>query len=282
MSDITFVHLTDTHILDNPGDNTYGIDTAASFRQVIAEIEALKVEPAFVLLTGDLANHGTEAAYNHLKSLIEETIQGWNVPYFMNLGNHDTRTTFRKVFLNDESVAEEAPHYTRDMVGDVRVIMLDSKVVGGIHGHLDQVQLEWLDKQLATPAPAGTVIGLHHPPVNRGIPRKGEEMLLLDNGDALAEVIEGRDVLGILSGHTHVPASSIFAGSLISIGAATAFLGAVSTRDGGATLTGAGFNICSIRGERLITNSYILPGDREVRHSYSSADLERHVLAAAG
>lgn len=282
MSDVTFVHLTDTHILDSADDRVYGIDTAESFRNVVREIEALKVDPAFVLLTGDLANHGTEAAYRHLHRIVDETIATWGVPIFMNLGNHDTRVNYRKVFLGEDGADEYAPVYTSDMVGDIRVIMLDSKVPNGIHGHLDQEQLEWLDMELSVHAPGGTIIGLHHPPLNRGIPRMGEEMLLLDNGDELAATIEDRGVLGLLTGHTHVPASSVFAGAVHSTSAATAFLGAVATRDGGATITGAGFNICSVRGSRLIVNSHVLPGEREIRHSYSSADLARHALATAG
>jgi len=55
-----------------------------------------------------------------------------------------------------------------DVVHDVhglRIIAINSNVEGRLHGSVDDVQLTWLRSALEVPAPHGTVLVLHHPPV---------------------------------------------------------------------------------------------------------------------
>lgn len=47
----------------------------------------------------------------------------------------------------------------------LRVIALDTSVPGFHHGELGADRLEWLAGEPATPAPDGTILALHHPPV---------------------------------------------------------------------------------------------------------------------
>jgi hypothetical protein len=42
---------------------------------------------------------------------------------------------------------------------------LDTSVPGYHHGEISGRQLDWLADELATPAPDGTILALHHPPI---------------------------------------------------------------------------------------------------------------------
>ena len=274
--DRIFVHLTDTHIMSNVEDRVHGIDTAQSFRDVLSQVRSMQLEPSFFVISGDLANHGEPAAYAYFRQLLEEEVYPFNVPVFMNLGNHDNRPNFRAMVLGEELNASDEKYYYAANVGDVRVIMLDSLVPGAIHGEIGREQLDWLDALLDEPIDGGNLLAVHHPPVHRGVPRKGEHLLTLRDNSEFAEVIKGRPVLGILSGHTHVPTAAAFAGTINITAAATAFLGDPASRDGGATITGAGFNICTIRDGSLVVNPFVLEGPRTVVSRYTSADLARH------
>ena len=86
-------------------------------------------------------------------------------------------------------------------VAGYRVITLDSLVPGEVYGLISVPQLAWLQDLLAEPAPAGSVVILHHPPV--ALSRSPQSWAGLRNADALAAVIAGSDVEAVLCGHFH-------------------------------------------------------------------------------
>jgi Icc protein len=274
--ELIFFHLTDTHLTSGPGDLLFGeVDPADSFRAVAAEMRRMALAPAFVVISGDLANHGTPDAYRRLQTLLAEEIGPLDAPVLLNLGNHDSRTAFREVLLGERGVPEEAPYYYSRWFGQLRVLVLDSKVPGETYGLLGDEQLDWLGRELAQPAPEGEIVVVHHPVVHRGIKRHGEEGLILRDRAELARLVEGRNVLGILTGHTHVVTAASFGGTTAFTGTATAFIGDPSTRDGGRMLNGAGFNLCTVRDGTLIVNSVLLPSDQRELYVYRTSDLER-------
>ena len=77
--------------------------------------------------------------------------------------------------------------------------------------------LEWLTAQLAEPAPAGTILGMHHAPlpVVQDLAASWE---LLGQRD-LAAAVRGSDIRAILAGHFHQSGFGTFAG--IGVHAAT-------------------------------------------------------------
>jgi hypothetical protein len=95
-------------------------------------------------------------------------------------------------------------------VGDLRIIVLDSTVPGRAHGELRPEQLDRLRAELAEPAPAGTVLALHHPPLPSAAPLAAS-IPLLRRGD-LAAAVAGTDVRLVLAGHTHVVSSGTLGG----------------------------------------------------------------------
>lgn len=87
-------------------------------------------------------------------------------------------------------------------IGGWRLLTLDTLVPGKGHGQLGRGQLHWLGEQLASPAPLGTVLAFHHPPVAMDV--DVQRALGLQNSAELAETIRGTDVQLILCGHFHL------------------------------------------------------------------------------
>ncbi|MBM2615925.1 metallophosphoesterase [Actinoplanes sp. LDG1-06] len=188
------LHLSDTHLTAAPGPNTDGIDPRASLRRMLADCDHLTGLDA-VLVTGDVADDGSVAAYEAVRELVGGFAAGRGVPVLWTTGNHDERKAFASV-LGDDLVAATG-------IRGHRVITLDTLVPGKAYGWLGDDQLQWLRGELATPAPHGTVLAFHHPPIALPGVEVQHKLGLLNPG-ALAEAIRGSDVRLILTGHFHL------------------------------------------------------------------------------
>src|SRR5215831_18059882 len=109
MQDVTFVHLSDTHI-GPKGRLQYDTDTAANLRQVASRVRDMALDPACFIISGDLSDHGEPASYQYLRELFDEVLVPFGVPVLLNLGNHDQRVPFRRVFLGEIGASDEAAH----------------------------------------------------------------------------------------------------------------------------------------------------------------------------
>ncbi len=107
----------------------------------------------------------------------------------------------------DGQVSERA---AVSQVRGLRVITLDSLVPGSVHGQVSTAQLDWLRSVLATPAPDGSVVVLHHPPISLSAPTM--QAMVLQNPDELGQVIAGSDVRVVLCGHLHAQLSGFLYG----------------------------------------------------------------------
>ncbi|MFC6641580.1 metallophosphoesterase family protein [Sulfitobacter profundi] len=192
-----FVHLTDLHI-SHPdlADPHLQSDTPATLRRVVAVINAMDPQPAFVVASGDLTNQGDRESY----ALVREITTPLKAPLVMALGNHDKRAGFNAVFAPGLA---DAPYFHDAPQGDLHVIALDSSVPGKVAGALDDAQFEFLKAALQRHPELAKLLVIHHPP------RIDPEALAwgsLDEASSarLAEMLEGQHVAGILSGHVHV------------------------------------------------------------------------------
>ncbi|KAA9111072.1 phosphodiesterase [Microbacterium rhizomatis] len=215
----TIVHLSDTHLLD--GNTPLGgrYDTEANLLRTLEAVERLGVRPDAILFTGDLTDLGEPDAYRRLRAAVEPVAKRLGAPIVWVAGNHDERTSLRRDLLDLEPTEE--PVIGVWDLGGLRVIALDSSVPGWHHGDLDAGQLAWLRETLATPAPLGTLIALHHPPLPSHVPLF--DILELRDQGRLADAIAGTDVRGILAGHLHYSTSGMFAGIPVSVAAATCY-----------------------------------------------------------
>jgi 3',5'-cyclic AMP phosphodiesterase CpdA len=222
------VHISDTHLLGG-GKLLYG-DVPSDQHVVLAmkQLEESGIRPEAIVFTGDLADLGEPEAYERLKAIVEPAAARLGAQIIWVMGNHDERPEYSSLLFGEEPSTEP-----QDRVYDVnglRIISLDTTVPGYHHGALDDAQLEWLAAELATPAPQGTLLAVHHPPVPTPL-LWAMEMLELHGQDRLAAVLEGTDVRGILGGHLHYSTHSTFAGIPVSVAAATCYTLALTQKD---------------------------------------------------
>ncbi|MFE4727553.1 phosphodiesterase [Microbacterium sp. NPDC056736] len=215
----TLLHLSDTHLL--AGNRPLGgrFDTAANLTRTLEAAEAIGIRPDAIVFTGDLTDLGEPEAYEALRKAVEPVAARLGAPVVWVAGNHDERPAMRSALLGQD----ESQHPITGVwdLGGLRLVALDSSVPGWHHGDLDTAQLEWLRGVLAAPAPLGTILALHHPPLPSHVPLF--DILELRDQGRFAEVVAGSDVRAILAGHLHYSTSGTFAGVPVSVAAATCY-----------------------------------------------------------
>ncbi len=223
------LHLSDTHLLAG-GDRLYGsIDSEAHLRRLFDELEASDGRPEAIIFTGDLADRGEPDAYARLRAIVEPAADRLGAQVIWVMGNHDDRSSFRLQLLGE--MPSEHPIDAVYNVNGLRVITLDSTVPGFHHGEVSPEQLDWLAAELATPAPHGTLLAMHHPPVPSVLDLAVS--VELHDQAPLAEVLQGTDVRSILAGHLHYSSTATFAGIPVSVASATCYTQDLNVPTGG-------------------------------------------------
>jgi 3',5'-cyclic-AMP phosphodiesterase len=212
------VHISDTHLLES--GKLYGsVDSDGYLVSLMERLVSSGMDIDALVFTGDLADKAEPGAYRRLRDIIEPYAHKLEAAVVWVMGNHDEREPFSEILLNQEP--SSAPQDRVYDLGGLRLIALDSSVPGFHHGELTPAQLQWLANELATPAPHGTILALHHPPIPTPIVLMG--MIELEDQQALAAVVEGTDVRAVLAGHLHYTTFSTFAGVPISVAAASCY-----------------------------------------------------------
>ena len=266
------VHLSDTHLLagNRPLGGRY--DTAANLTATLAAVERTGVRPDAIVFTGDLTDLGEPEAYAALRAEVEPFAARLGAPLVWVAGNHDERPALRAALLG-AAPTEEPVTGVWDLDG-LRLIALDSTVPGWHHGDLDPGQLEWLHGVLAEPAPLGTILALHHPPLPSHIPFF--DILELRHQDALAGVIAGTDVRAILAGHLHYSTSGTFAGVPVSVASATCYTMNLQRPPAEVNGMDAGQSFHLVHAyDDTITHAVVPVGEAETAEFFSAEWLER-------
>jgi Icc protein len=273
------VHLSDTHFVAG-GAGLYGgsVDSETHLRQLFSELDASGARPEALIITGDLTDGGDPGAYEELKAIVEPAALRYGAQVVWVMGNHDDRGAFREALLGQHPSA--APVDRVHWVGGLRVIALDSTVPGHHHGEVTDAQLDWLAEELASPAPHGTILAMHHPP----IPSVLDLAVLVELRDqaGLAEVLQGSDVRSIIAGHLHYSTNSTFAGIPVSVASATCYtqdlnvpIGGTRGRDGAQA-----FNLVHVY-ENTVLHS-VVPLGQDAAVSYVDAAETALILARNG
>ncbi len=213
------IHVSDPHFLAGGASLGGRYDVEANFARTLEAIRAVHPHPTAIVVTGDLADLGEPDAYRRLRASVEPVAEELGAPVVWVAGNHDERPALRAGLLDLEPT-EEPVTGVWDL-GGLRLVALDTSVPGWHHGDLDAGQLSWLADQLAQPAPHGTLLAMHHPPLPSHLPLF--DILELRHQDELADVIRGSDVRGILAGHLHYSSHGMFAGVPVSVASATCY-----------------------------------------------------------
>ena len=223
----TIAHLSDPHLLAG-GALQYGhVDTEVRLAAALTRLARLDPAPQALVFTGDLADKGEPKAYLRLRELVEPVAASLGAQVIWVMGNHDDRAAYSRQLFDIDS--EDSQDRVHDVAG-LRVVSLDSTVPGWHHGELSRAQLDWLADVLATPAPHGTVLAVHHPPIPVPMMRLAEIIELKDQ-QPLAEVLAGSDVRAIVGGHFHFSSYSTFAGIPVSVASATCYTSELAPDD---------------------------------------------------
>jgi 3',5'-cyclic-AMP phosphodiesterase len=265
----TILHLSDTHLLPTPEDRLHGVDTFDNLRSIVDVVVESGTPLDAIVVSGDLANGGEVDSYRRLRLGLADAEAQLGVPLLVAIGNHDSRSGFREGYLGEP--ASETPYdYTR-MIGGLRFCILDSSIPGQPHGELDEAQLSWLRHQLNAPAPEGTILVLHHPPVQGPVPLIN--LLMLRNAEQLEEVIGGTDVLAVLGGHVHHPTAASFGGVLCFAAPASAYtVDPLSQGNGFRGVEGPGFGLVQVYGRRVVASAIALPTAQRELYRYDLSD----------
>lgn len=241
---LRILHLSDTH-LSAPGVLHHGaVDTLEATRRVLDACAVLP-PPDVVVVSGDVSDDGSVESYEAARDVVGGWAHARGAGVVLAAGNHDQRGPFRRVLgdghLGDGRVgdgslgdgragdgragaagvvatagAATAGATTGDPVDGVtwvrghRLLTLDSSVPGAGYGWLDAAQLDRLREELRTPAPGGTVLVVHHPPLPPVT--RLHHVLRLRGLDELAAALAGSDVRVVLAGHYHHATTGLFAG----------------------------------------------------------------------
>ncbi len=210
--------ITDTHIVPK-GELLYErVDSAANLAQVVRQIFKLDTLPNCVLLTGDLTDRGTPAAYAHLRELIAPL----TMPVYAIPGNHDRREPLRAAFSDCAWMpkgAGDPVSYSFD-IGPLRICALDTLIEGEDGGALGADQLTWLDACLSDGKDRPAIVMLHHPPVKSGIPSM--DAVRLQSPENFGAIIERHsNVERVICGHLHRTMHVRWRGTTVSVSPST-------------------------------------------------------------
>lgn len=223
MNALTIIQLTDTHIRP-AGERVHGkVDTHANLTAALRQLRDSGQRIDALVLSGDLTDNGAPEAYQRLTAAVEPVAAELGVRPIYVMGNHDERTAFAHALLGNDAAAGD-PNTSYDQVVDVgglRIIALDSTTPGRHDGRLEPAQLSWLANELRTPAPRGTLLVLHHPPIPS--PIAATEYLRLQQPEQLAEVLADSDVRLIICGHNHLTAAATLGTIPVWIGPALSY-----------------------------------------------------------
>ncbi|MGW6918898.1 metallophosphoesterase [Kitasatospora sp. NPDC054939] len=182
--------------------------------RVVGHLRSLPTPVDALLVTGDIADHGTIEEYRQAAALLELPFPVLTCP-----GNHDVRSAYRAGLLGE--APSDGPVNRLHRVGPVAVLMCDSTIPGSDEGLLDTATLDWVESSLTGLAP-GTraLIAFHQPPVvlHHPLPDAGR----LREPERLAALLDRHpEVVAVLTGHAHTAAAAQFAGRPLVVGPAT-------------------------------------------------------------
>jgi outer membrane protein assembly factor BamB/predicted phosphodiesterase len=175
-----FAFLSDTHI----GSPNGGAEE--DLRRTVADINQM-TDIAFVVITGDITELGTDAEIKLAKEILSEL----KVPYYIIPGNHDSGwsesggVTFGKVFGYDKFVF--------DYNGITFLGCASGPFVRMSDGHVPRDAVVWLDKELKKIDPKKPIIFLNHYPLDKD----------LDNWYEVIDRLKQHNTLAALCGHGH-------------------------------------------------------------------------------
>ena len=190
---LQFVHITDTHLLNQSEDSFNGLNTKNTLELVLSHIQSSYADIDFLLLTGDVSQTGDKKSYQVLKTVIHQ----YEFPIYCVPGNHDTPDFLQQISPNSPNNSVNIIQFHK-----FSLILLDSCIENKHHGIISQNCLHYLDDYLQDNPQLFNIFAIHHPPVS--INSKWLDELGLLNKSEFLSVIEKHSKESLaLFGHVH-------------------------------------------------------------------------------
>ena len=158
---LSFVQLSDSHIGFNKPPNA---DARATFREAIAKVKALPVQPDFIIHTGDVSQLSRDDEFDDAEQMLKAT----GLPIFYVPGEHDMLDPDGgKAFLNrfgKESRGTGWYSFDHRGVHFVALVNVADLKPGGM-GNLGAEQLAWLKADLAGRSSSTPIVVFAHIPL---------------------------------------------------------------------------------------------------------------------
>lgn len=196
------VQISDTHVVERGRLLYEKADTARHLAETVSEINAMRPQPAAVLITGDLVERPGPATYAHFRDLVAPL----QMPAYLMPGNHDDPALMREFFADTAMFPAAAPHF-QYAIEDLpcRVLMLNSHLDRSELPYFGPRRLAWLEEALAA-SERPTLIAIHHPPMLTGV--GFIDMAGADWYRAFSRVVNRHEhVLKVICGHGHMDLS---------------------------------------------------------------------------
>jgi Icc protein len=189
---LSFVQISDSHIGFSRPENP---DVAATFKKTIDDVNALSVQPAFVVHTGDLTHLSKPEQFDAVKGMLTQL----KAPFFVMPGEHDVIGSSDNYFAAFGT--KDAPKGWRSFdQNGVHFIVLVNVFNFEIDGKLGQEQLDWVTKDLAAQKASTPIVVFGHVPLYALYPQWG---WTTEDGAAVLAQLKRFDAVTVLNGHIH-------------------------------------------------------------------------------
>jgi Icc protein len=189
---LQIVQISDIHLFGDKEKSLLGVKTQDSFAEVINLVKS-QHKPDLILLSGDLAQDGSAAAYLR----IAEMLHDFPIPIYYIPGNHDDSSVMMQIYP-----LGNLTHHRHIVLKNWHIILLDSHIPNKVEGFLAETQLMFLEHCLQMYPEHYAIIVFHHQPVPVG--STWLDNLGLKNADRLwASLANFPKIQTILFGHVH-------------------------------------------------------------------------------
>lgn len=195
---IRIIQLTDIHLLEDSNASLKGVNTQTRFEILLKTLKDANWHNAnLILLTGDLSQDGSLAAYQRLS----EGLADFEGAVYWLPGNHDNPVHLSQGLVGKNIYPEKIVHPNMHW----QIVLLDSTYPGKIPGKMRESELDFLQDALNQNKERFTLIALHHQVIELGDPAVDNIRLL--NADDVWDIVHNHSkVMVIICGHIHYPA----------------------------------------------------------------------------
>ncbi len=182
------LHITDTHLLAEPGARLLGVDTAETLAAVLGQAMSQRI-PDVILATGDLAHEPSPPTYARFRQIVDDAFRG---PVLHLPGNHDLLAPMAPLLCEPPSLA----------VGSWEILGFDTHVDHRTEAALGVRGRRALEARIRGSSARFLLLACHHPPVAVGCPWLDKDCI--PEGHELLESCAAHPrVRGLVFGHVH-------------------------------------------------------------------------------